>query len=54
MPNSVSITQSIFAKAFKAELVPRDPNDKILARIKATRAEAEKLEKVAKKVAGVL
>ena len=53
MPNSVSITQSIFAKAFKAELVPRDPNDepadKLLARIKAARAEAEKLEKVAKK-----
>ena len=50
-----NLTQSILAKAFKGELVPQDPNDepadKLLDRIKAARLEAEKLEKVAKKVA---
>lgn len=50
-----NLTQSILAKAFRGELVPQDPNDepadKLLARIKAARLEAEKLEKAAKKVA---
>ncbi len=50
-----SLTQSILAKAFRGELVPQDPNDepadKLLARIKAARLEAEKLEKAAKKAA---
>jgi type I restriction enzyme S subunit len=45
-----NLTQSILAKAFKGELVPQDSADKILARIKAARAEAEKIEKAAKKV----
>ncbi|MDN3476542.1 restriction endonuclease subunit S [Pseudoalteromonas sp. APC 3355] len=49
------LTQSILAKAFRGELVPQDPNDepadKLLARIKAARLEAEKLEKAAKKAA---
>ncbi|GAC23276.1 type I restriction enzyme, S subunit [Paraglaciecola mesophila KMM 241] len=49
-----NLTQSILAKAFKGELVPQDPNDEpaeqLLARIKAARAEAEQLEKAAKKV----
>jgi type I restriction enzyme S subunit len=49
-----NLTQSILAKAFKGELVPQDPNDEpaeqLLARIKAARAEAELLEKAAKKV----
>lgn len=48
-----NLTQSILAKAFKGELVPQDPNDEpaeqLLARIKAARAEAEQLEKAAKK-----
>ena len=47
-----NLTQSILAKAFRGELVPQDPNDepadKLLARIKAARIEAEKLEKAAK------
>ncbi|MGO3445162.1 MAG: restriction endonuclease subunit S [Pseudoalteromonas distincta] len=50
-----NLTQSILAKAFRGELVPQDPNDepadKLLARIKAARLEAEKLEKAAKKAA---
>ncbi|MCH2088685.1 MAG: restriction endonuclease subunit S [Pseudoalteromonas sp.] len=50
-----NLTQSILAKAFRGELVPQDPNDepadKLLARIKAARLEAEKLEKSAKKAA---
>lgn len=50
-----NLTQSILAKAFKGELVPQDPNDEpaeqLLARIKAARAEAEQLEKAAKKAA---
>lgn len=50
-----NLTQSILAKAFRGELVPQDPNDepadKLLARIKAARLEAEKLEKAAKKTA---
>ena len=50
-----SLTQSILAKAFRGELVPQDPNDepadKLLARIKTARLEAEKLEKAAKKAA---
>ncbi|MBH0017830.1 restriction endonuclease subunit S [Pseudoalteromonas sp. NGC95] len=50
-----SLTQSILAKAFRGELVPQDPNDepadKLLARIKAARLEAENLEKAAKKAA---
>ena len=50
-----NLTQSILAKAFRGELVPQDPNDepadKLLARIKAARLEAEKLEKTAKKAA---
>lgn len=50
-----SLTQSILAKAFRGELVPQDPNDepadKLLARIKAARLEAEMLEKAAKKAA---
>jgi type I restriction enzyme S subunit len=49
-----SLTQSILAKAFRGELVPQDPNDEpaeqLLARIKTARAEAELLEKAAKKV----
>jgi type I restriction enzyme S subunit len=49
-----NLTQSILAKAFKGELVPQDPNDEpaeqLLARIKTARAEAELLEKAAKKV----
>lgn len=49
-----NLTQSILAKAFRGELVPQDPNDEpaeqLLARIKAARAEAELLEKAAKKV----
>ena len=49
-----NLTQSILAKAFKGELVPQDPSDepadKLLARIKAARLEAEALEKAAKKV----
>ncbi|MGO2276686.1 restriction endonuclease subunit S [Pseudoalteromonas nigrifaciens] len=50
-----NLTQSILAKAFRGELVPQDPNDepadKLLARIKAARLEAEKLGKAAKKAA---
>lgn len=50
-----NLTQSILAKAFRGELVPQDPNDepadKLLARIKVARLEAEKLEKAAKKAA---
>lgn len=50
-----NLTQSILAKAFRGELVPQDPNDepadKLLARIKTARLEAEKLEKAAKKAA---
>lgn len=50
-----NLTQSILAKAFRGELVPQDPNDepadKLLARIKAARLEAEMLEKAAKKAA---
>ena len=50
-----NLTQSILAKAFRGELVPQEPNDepadKLLARIKAARLEAEKLEKAAKKAA---
>ncbi|MBB1351519.1 MULTISPECIES: restriction endonuclease subunit S [unclassified Pseudoalteromonas] len=50
-----NLTQSILAKAFRGELVPQDPSDepadKLLARIKAARLEAEKLEKAAKKAA---
>ncbi len=50
-----NLTQSILAKAFRGELVPQDPNDepadKLLARIKAARLEAEKLEEAAKKAA---
>ena len=50
-----NLTQSILAKAFRGEIVPQDPNDepadKLLARIKAARLEAEKLEKAAKKAA---
>lgn len=50
-----NLTQSILAKAFRGELVPQDPNDepadKLLARIKAARLEAEKIEKAAKKAA---
>lgn len=50
-----NLTQSILAKAFRGELVPQDPNDepadKLLARIKAARLEAEKLETAAKKAA---
>ena len=50
-----NLTQSILAKAFRGELVPQDPNDepadKLLARIKAARLEAENLEKAAKKAA---
>jgi type I restriction enzyme S subunit len=50
-----NLAQSILSKAFKGELVPQDPNDepadKLLARIKAARLEADKLEKAAKKVA---
>ncbi|GAA69182.1 restriction endonuclease subunit S [Pseudoalteromonas sp. BSi20429] len=50
-----SLTQSILAKAFRGELVPQDPSDepadKLLARIKAARLEAENLEKAAKKAA---
>ena len=50
-----NLTQSILAKAFRGELVPQDPNDepadKLLARIKAARLEAEKLEKAVKKAA---
>jgi len=46
-----NLTQSILAKAFKGELVPQDPSDepadKLLARIKAARTEAEALEKAA-------
>jgi restriction endonuclease S subunit len=49
-----NLTQSILAKAFKGELVPQDPNDEpaeqLLSRIKTARAEAELLEKAAKKV----
>jgi type I restriction enzyme, S subunit len=49
-----NLTQSILTKAFRGELVPQDPNDEpaeqLLARIKAARAEAELLEKVAKQV----
>lgn len=49
-----NLTQSILAKAFRGELVPQDPNDEpaehLLARIKAARAEAELIEKAAKKV----
>jgi type I restriction enzyme S subunit len=49
-----NLTQSILAKAFKGELVPQDPSDEpaeqLLARIKTARAEAELLEKAAKKV----
>jgi type I restriction enzyme S subunit len=48
-----NLTQSILAKAFRGELVPQDPNDEpaeqLLARIKTARAEAELLEKAAKK-----
>jgi type I restriction enzyme S subunit len=48
-----NLTQSILAKAFRGELVPQDPNDEpaeqLLARIKTARAEAEQLEKAAKK-----
>ncbi|REL27748.1 restriction endonuclease subunit S [Thalassotalea euphylliae] len=47
-----NLTQSILAKAFRGELVPQDPSDEpaeqLLARIKAARAEAEKLAKAAK------
>jgi type I restriction enzyme S subunit len=50
-----NLTQSILAKAFRGELVPQDPNDEpaeqLLARIKTARAEAELLEKAAKKAA---
>ncbi|MEM5534378.1 restriction endonuclease subunit S [Pseudoalteromonas arctica] len=50
-----NLTQSILAKAFRGELVPQNPNDepadKLLARIKAARLEAEMLEKAAKKAA---
>ena len=50
-----NLTQSILAKAFRGELVPQDlndePADKLLARIKAARLEAEKLEIAAKKAA---
>jgi len=50
-----NLTQSILAKAFRGELVPQDPSDepadKLLARIKAARLEAEMLEKAAKKAA---
>jgi type I restriction enzyme S subunit len=49
-----NLTQSILAKAFRGELVPQDPNDEpaeqLLSRIKTARAEAELLEKAAKKV----
>jgi type I restriction enzyme S subunit len=49
-----NLTQSILAKAFRGKLVPQDPNDEpaeqLLARIKTARAEAELLEKAAKKV----
>ncbi|NQY65225.1 MAG: restriction endonuclease subunit S [Alteromonadaceae bacterium] len=49
-----NLTQSILAKAFKGQLVPQDPSDepadKLLERFKAARAEAESLEKAAKKV----
>lgn len=50
-----NLTQAILAKAFRGELVDQDPNDepaeKLLERIKAARAEAEKLEKATKKAA---
>lgn len=50
-----NLTQSILAKAFRGELVPQDPNDepadKLLERIKTARAEAQALEKAAKKAA---
>ncbi|WP_205597674.1 restriction endonuclease subunit S [Paraferrimonas sp. SM1919] len=48
-----NLTQSILAKAFRGELVPQDPNDEpadqLLERIKAAKAEADKLAKAAKK-----
>jgi type I restriction enzyme S subunit len=50
-----NLTQAILAKAFKGELVPQEPSDepadKLLARIKAARLEAEALEKATKKAA---